>query len=280
MNAKSLSKSERYKRDLSPLLDGCVVDGPLAPLCDYLKANSSLPGPRGNLELAGALGDAVADAADAHTDALWRICLSLASTGPDEAPVNDPGEFVAFCGAVGLGAVGAVSSNYVHMALVQLRDLARDPRWRMREAVCFGLQRMMAVAPDVVLDTLDGWIDAQDLLEMRAVVAAVADPPLLKDPDIASRALALHCRVLDAVAGVSLSDRKSEPFKVLRQGLAYTLSVVTVPVPEEGFALLQNLAVSQDRDLRWIVAQNLKKKRLTSNFPDRVDAVARQLARS
>src|SRR5450759_2383962 len=62
-------------------------------LRSYLLAESGLTGPRGNIELA----QAVADFGD---EALFTHLLTFT---PDVAPTNSPQEFLAFCGAVGLG---------------------------------------------------------------------------------------------------------------------------------------------------------------------------------
>ena len=59
----------------------------------YLLAESGLPGPRGNIELA----QAVADEGD---EPLFLHLLSFDATS---APTNTPQEFLAFCGVVGLG---------------------------------------------------------------------------------------------------------------------------------------------------------------------------------
>jgi len=58
----------------------------------WLKANSGLPGPRGNLELA----QAAALEGDETRFETWR------SMGIDLAPVNSPEEFLVFCGVLGL----------------------------------------------------------------------------------------------------------------------------------------------------------------------------------
>ena len=66
------------------------------------------------------------------------------------------------------------------------------------------------------------------------------------------------------------ADLKSDDFKTLRKALGYTLSVGIVALPAPAFAFLAELAQSSDRDLRWIVKQNLKKNRLVKQFPDQV----------
>nr|HMQ56880.1 hypothetical protein [Anaerolineae bacterium] len=59
----------------------------------YLLAESGLPGPRGNLELA----QVVADEGD------LELFQRYTGYTVDQAPVNSPYEFLAFCGVVGLG---------------------------------------------------------------------------------------------------------------------------------------------------------------------------------
>jgi hypothetical protein len=95
---------------------------------EYLLAESGLPGPRGNIELA----QAVADEGDAD---LFERYLAYDA---EAAPVNSPYEFLAFCGAVGLGRLLAEGRSQV---LAKLRGCASDPRWRMREGVAMALQR-------------------------------------------------------------------------------------------------------------------------------------------
>jgi hypothetical protein len=163
----------------------------------------------------------------------------------------------------------------VEPALQTLRELADDPRWRMREGVCFGLQRLIPVYPDVALTALAGWIPDGSWLELRAAAAGVAEPPLLKNHDVALAALHLHERILDRV--LQAHDRKSESFRTLRKGLGYTLSVIVQAIPEEGFPWLAKIIDTSDPDVLWIVRQNLKKKRLLKPFPTQVDALVTQI---
>ena len=95
----------------------------------YLLQESGLPGPRGNLELA----KVVADLGD-----LRRFEQFLTFT-PDIAPTNDPHEFLAFCGVVGLGRLAAEGQTEL---VARLRRYASDPRWRLREATAMALQRV------------------------------------------------------------------------------------------------------------------------------------------
>ena len=99
----------------------------------FLLAESRLPGPRANLELAFAT-------AGEGTDAQF---LRLAALDPEQAPQNTPEEFLAFCGVLGLGYLAARGEG-ANFSL--LRQKASDPRWRVREAVALGLQEYGRVA--------------------------------------------------------------------------------------------------------------------------------------
>jgi hypothetical protein len=122
---------------------------------------------------------------------------------------------------------------------------------------------------------LTRWITGDDWLAMRAVVAAVAEPPLLTEPSVAVAALRFHETVTKRVLATRVRD--GEPFRVLRQALGYSISVVTVANPRGGFALLRRLTASGDRDALWIVKENLKKRRLAA-FPREMAAIAESLA--
>ena len=107
-----MGRLDDYRRTLASLADWD----------DYLRRESGLPGPRGNLELA----HAVADVGDA---ALFERYRALDAS---VAPTNTSGEFLAFCGVLGLGRLAAEGDTG---ALDKLRGHAADPRWWVREVV-------------------------------------------------------------------------------------------------------------------------------------------------
>ena len=96
----------------------------------------------------------------------------------------------------------------------------------------------------------------------RAVVAAVCEPRLLKDPAFARRALALVGRITTALAGRPSEERRAAPVRSLRQTLGYGWSVAVAALPDEGLPLFFALEASPDPDVGWIVRENLKKARL------------------
>lgn len=270
-----MSKKGRHKRDLVGLFGEFVETGDAEKLLRYLISNSNLPSPRGNLELAAAFSELMEDYSGEGEDKFWELVIHMTAVSAGEAPVNAPEEFIPFCGAVGVGSIASVSSQFFEPALATLRGLAQDPRWRMREAVAMSLQRLLARRGRDTLRELQRWVARGDWLEMRAVAAAVADPVVLRQEETALSALQLHGDIMNQV--LSTGERKSEAFRILRKALGYTLSVVVAAVPQDGFEYMAALIDTQDPDVLWIVKQNLKKNRLVKNFPEAVEATKRLL---
>lgn len=212
----------------------------------FLLAESGLPGPRGNIELA----QAVADEGNA---ALFAHFLTFDA---QKAPVNSPYEFLAFCGAIGLGRLLAEGDRSV---LPTLRACASDPRWRTREAVAMALQRWGRVAMDALLAEMTLWA-AGNPYEQRAVVAGLCEPALLRDPRQAAQVLHLLDNVTASV--VQAADRRGDAFIALRKGLGYGWSVAVCALPGVGQPMMERWLVSDNKDIRWIMKENLKKARL------------------
>jgi hypothetical protein len=269
-----VSKKEKYKQNLASLFEEFLKSGNEANLMDYLISNSNLPGPRGNLELADAFAEVVEDYSKKEPGRLWNLCIKLSGISPVEAPVNNPKEFLVFCGARGIGAIGS-SSTFFQKALSSLKDIANDPRWRTREAVAMAVQGLIEKQGQKTLKQLENWIEENNWLVMRAVAAGVAEPALLRDKQTARFALELHKTVFAKILAARV--RKSEEFKALKQGLGYSLSVVVRAIPREGFAYMHQTIGLQDADILWIIKENLKKNRLIKNFPADVASIKKSL---
>ena len=235
-------------------------------LCDldewepYLRAHSNLPGPRGNLELAHAV------AREGREDQFLR----WSALTPEAAPENTPEVFVAFCGALGLGALlrraslrtGEVSSP-VDAILRQLRTLAADPRWRVREAVATGLQLWGDADMPGLLAEMGEWATGNPY-EQRAAAAAVCEPRLLRNPAAVAGTLQLLDQIMQRVVAVPPAGRKSEPFRALRQALGYCWSVAVAAGPTLGLPIFERWLLHPDLDVRWIMRENLGKKRIAA----------------
>lgn len=263
-----MSKKGGYREDLADFFNEFLKMDNEEKITKYLISNSNLPGPRGNLELAEAFAEVVEDNSVKHPQEIWGLASRLADVSPNEAPVNNPKEFLPFCGVVAIGTIGSVHPSFYRKAFTFLKKLANDPRWRTREGVAVGIQKLAAKQSRNTLRGLESWIERNEWLAMRAVAAGVAEPALLRDETTARGALELHKKIFAEI--LSTRERKSAEFRKLRQALGYSLSVVVYAIPKEGFEYMQQLANSQDADVQWIVKENLKKNRLIKNHPDEV----------
>jgi hypothetical protein len=203
-----LNKKDGYKDKLKELIVSSIGTGKDDHLRHHLASNSNLPGPRGNLELAYAFAEVAAELSTERPRELWALALDLTLLPPSEAPVNDPQEMIPFCGALVIGAIGAMHEGLVEGALGRLKDMSCDPRWRTREGVAMGLQYLMAKNSDC-LEALEAWISDERWLVLRAVVAGVAEPPLLKDEGIAKAALGLHQGIIARVVESKIGRARS-----------------------------------------------------------------------
>lgn len=203
----------------------------------YLKQHSGLPGPRANLELVQAVGD------EGDADRLWHLSAST-------------DEFLALCGTAGLGKVALMEPATV---MTWLKELASDPRWRVREGVAIALQRVGRENMQQLLAELDAWVGDGPYTQ-RAAAAGLCEPALLKDNGHAVEVLALLDRITTSVA--SSGDRRSEGFKVLRKALGYCWSVAAAAAPENARIYFEKWLQSSDKDVAWVMKSNLGKARM------------------
>jgi hypothetical protein len=241
-----MNKSETYRQRLASLPDW-------EP---YLLQESGLPGPRGNLELAQVV-------ADEGERSLFEHFLTYT---PQVAPTNDPHEFLAFCGVVGLGRLLAEGDEKI---LDQLRPFASDPRWRLREGVAMALQRLGKQDMRRLLEAMQTW-SAGNWLEKRAAAAALAEPVLLHNEKEALEALQILDQITASMEnfGENSGDARNEKFKILQQGMSYCWSVVVAAAPEKGKQLMEKWLACPDRVIKRIMQENLKKNRLMRMDPD------------
>jgi hypothetical protein len=208
----------------------------------YLKKNSGLPGARANLELVEAVGE------EADAERLWRLSAS-----------SD--EFLALCGTAGLGHL-AVSDPVPVMSW--LRELAADPRWRVREGVAIALQHLGRHSMPRLLAEMERW-STDGPYQQRAAAAGLCEPSLLKEPEHVIRVLKILDRLTKSLAATSA--RKSEEFRVLRQTLAYSWSVASAALPDSGRPLMEKWLRSADKDVAWVMQGNLAKARIAALGP-------------
>lgn len=242
-----MSKKDGYRHTLRDLDDWIP----------FLRKESGLPGPRGNLELAYVVAE------EGRKEQFERL-LSI------KAEENTPEVFLVFCGVVGLGKLAARAPNLFE----RLRHYASDSRWRIREAVATGLQLTGDQNMDLLLNEMKKW-SRGNWYEKRAAAATLAEPRLLDQPKHVKQVL----RVLDIItASIEKADSpRDESFKVLRQGMGYCWSVVVAALPEAGKPAMEKWLDSEDKDIKWIMKENLKKNRLVKMDPKWVKACNTQL---
>ena len=227
----------------------------------YVLDHSNLPGPRGNLELMFAVQD-VGD------ELFFKKCLEY---NEQKAPTNTPGEFVATCGTAGLGKLIAEGKiEYFE----QLKNLAVDKRWRVREGIAFALQYLGKRDMHLLLAEMGKW-KTDNLFVQRAVVAGLCEPVLLKNQNNARQVVDILAKIIKNIS--KIENRKDESFRVLKKGLAYGLSVAMVAYPEHGKRIFEELMEIEDKDIQWILKENLKKNRLIKMDADWVEAMRKVL---
>jgi len=249
----------------------------LGELRALLEHNSGLPGPRANLELGSTFASAVASMRLAEWQ--WKFLVQAAGTNAKNAPENTPGVYVVFCAVLALGALcgKGLPRPRRRIALAAIKAAASDTRWRVREARAMAPQENREQDPPLLRTVLTEWMNDASFLEMRAVAAGLAHPPIL-DKEMAAFSLEAARRIIAAISRADNKTRRLEPFKVLRQGMGYALSVFVAKSPAEGFPVLRRTAAVRDQDLAWIVRENLKKKRLSEAFAKETQQVAMILA--
>jgi hypothetical protein len=226
----------------------------------FLKSESGLPGPRGNLELAAAYIEL------APRDQILRF----AALEEPDAPGDSPEGFLAFCGVFGLGRLVVEGES---QWLKLLRARAHDPRWRLREAVAMALQAIGDWSMDHLLEAVEGW--REDGYERRAAIAGLCEPRLLKHPEEAARVFD-HLNEATGWIG-SGAPAGDQAVKVLTKGLAYAWSVAVSAFPEAGKPAMQRWFGDPSPLVRRIMKENLSKARLSRMDADWVARAQAQL---
>jgi hypothetical protein len=258
-----MTKRERYGAQLAALLDAP------AELERFLVQRSALPGRRANLELAAALADALGK--DPPGPALWEALQTWAAV---DSPTNTPREFLPFCAVQALGACYLdLPADERRQIVEAIRAAARDPRWRAREAACFALQRLGEGDAAELLRLLAAWRADASPLDLRAMLVALAHPPLLEEAAVVEHALELADESLQLLAELT-----GEEARVLGKCLGFAPSVFAAADPARGFALLGRWAGDERVEVKKIVAANLRKARLARHFPDEVLEVGELLS--
>lgn len=212
----------------------------------FLLEESGLPGARANLELIQAIVEEYSEG----------NFLKYITYNCEKAPTNSPYEFIAMCGVVGLGKL-LVEGKLEYFDT--LRMFSSDSRWRIREAVAMALQYLGEREVAILLKEMINWSKG-NLLEKRAVIAALCEPKLLKRLEQVRTVLDILDEITESL--IAIEDRKNEDFRVLRKSLGYCWSVAVAAMPEEGKRRMEKWVKNNDKDIKWIMKENFKKTRI------------------
>lgn len=214
----------------------------------YLRKHSRLPGPRANLELVAAVSE------EADADRLWRLSAS-----------SD--EFLALCGTAGLGRIALMEPGTV---MTWLRELASDPRWRVREGVALALQRIGRENMERLLAEMRSWVDDTPFVQTVAA-AALCEPDLLRRPQDTVEVLMILDYITKSMGAAT--NRKDEGFRALRKALGYCWSVAAAASPQNARPYIEKWLRSTDKDIAWVMKSNLNKARMAGFDGDRTKPV-------
>ena len=225
----------------------------------YLRENSGLPGPRGNLEL---LHRFLREA----DDELIADCLAAIR----EDTRNSPEEFLGMCGVAG----HAVRTGSKPQALTaHLRKYAGHGSWRIREAVAIAIQELPCPTLEDRLAVI-ARLEGDDDFTHRAIVAGLCEPRNLTTGEGMAGVFA-HLR--RATERLTHSNKLTDAQDALRKTLGYAWSVAVAAAPAMGRAEFENLLSLPGRHVRWIVAENLKKTRLAKVGREWVEKLRRKM---
>ncbi|XKM13940.1 hypothetical protein RCS94_01920 [Orbaceae bacterium ac157xtp] len=230
----------------------------------FVIGKSNLPGPRANLTFASEFAKYFQK--KDVPDTLWQLVIQWAHISANETQNNSPKEYLPFCAIQALGAHFEFTDQQDQLIDI-LKEAMNDPRWRIKESVAIAFQLIGEHNFNVLEKYFNNWITTANLLEQRAILAALAHPPILKNNDNAKFALKIADDIMLNTINISSQRRRSEEFKVLKKGLNYCLSVFVSALPKEGFLFLEKYAGTDDPDIISIIKSNLSKGRLKNKYP-------------
>jgi|GEM_PF-1640777 len=262
-----MNKRNKYKGILSN-----IYNNGFDKIKDYLINNSNLPGPAVNLSLSYAFADLIKDIE--YSQGMYNIITDWL-VNYDEVDVNEPKIIIPVSVIQALGEIfNKISINQIKNEIIdRFKYYSNDKRWRIREAVCFALQRIGENDFNAINKIFLRWINNASLLEQRAIIVSLAHYPILNKKDNILFSLEISEVILNNI--LKYEDKKNEDFRIIKKALSFTLSVYVSKLPDDGFKLLEKWAKVDDKDIKDIIKSNLKKSRLSKNYKENVDIINR-----
>jgi hypothetical protein len=126
---------------------------------------------------------------------------------------------------------------------------------------CGSPSRVGDADPVLLRRLVTAWVAHPDPLVVRAAVATICEPRLLRTPEAAGFALAACRQATDGLLALPPARRREPDARTLRQALGYCWSVAVAADPA-GLPEFLALDADSDPDLAWIVRENRGKARL------------------
>lgn len=238
----------------------------------YLQHRSGSPGPQTNHLLADTFATQIA-LFDQQT-VPWALLWNWAGIPPAVAGSGSAREVLPVCAVQALAALYPNADGPRQAAIFsQLQRTADDSRRRVREAVVLALQRLLRRDRSQGMAMVRAWLPVASPRGLRAILVALAQPELLPDAAAVQEALQVADAILTRVGEMPARDRCSDDFRILRQGLDSTLSLLVAAQPETGFAWLRRWAACDDPVIKRILRANLGMARLHKAHSDEVQRV-------
>ncbi len=230
-------------------LDRALATGDTADLFEQLSRGSGLPGPRPNLDLARAVGQALAR----HEGRADRIVAELARADA---------EYPRIVAAQALAARSLPSPGRsrarIEEALADLQALAEDGRHLVRTGIVEALRLRLQTLGDPAVADLAAWTDGY--LQAHVALEALADRTWLTTLPTSASLLA---RLEEAFTLADTSPRSAERtqgMRALRQGLPTQIAAFAARFPETLSWLEQKTTCSRP-ETREVIAATIRSMR-------------------
>lgn len=259
-----MTKKAHYQTEILCLLDLNDFKG----LKQYILENSNLPGRMANLTLISAIADSFSKNFSL-SNSWYPVLIEWLDL---EANGNDAETVLVLTALESLGSLYEHCDNQQRTEIAQkLHASLNDERWRVREIVTESYKRIGLDSYDLLVELFQSII-TNDLtpLEIRGILATLAHPILLQTPQQLGFAQKILEISFDYYLDFNAEKFTKEDKKVLRKGLSFAPSVIINKTPDTGFNYLKMLVEKNNKDLTRIVKENLKKKRLASEYPTEV----------
>lgn len=239
---------------LSAALDRAVDQNDTAELVELLRRGSGLPGPRPNLELARAVGAALAR----HEARGDRLLAELARADDEYQRIVAAQAFVARSLATGGDKRRAAAR--VAEALADLQQLAEDPRHMVRIGVTEALRLRLDTLGEPAVDELAAWTDGY--LQAHIALEALCDRALLNKLPNAAPVLARLDEAFHLADASPRAAERTQGMRVLRQGLSTQIAALCARYPE-ALGWLEGKLGSQRPETREILTAAISALRRT-----------------